>query len=658
MTDPARDAAMAQALEALQQRYRASISNTLEAFRTLGARLAEQPDTPEVVDNLRRELHRVRGTAGSYGFAEASRLSAVMEERAVRWAGDARLEATERATILARYVAALRSAFDESAAPALAEPGAVGASRSLLAVDLRADFTDRLREEGRLRGYDVIVHAEGMWSPASLRGTAPHVVVTSVGSAEAVHRALGQSSVPLVILDDGEAPAAARRASRIAGARVLHADDDAAAVFDVVARAAARASWDGATVLVCDDDPDVLALVRLIVEEAGMQVRTLLDPDQLLAELERSRPSLLLLDVNLGRSNGIALTRAVRAVDAFASLPLIVFSSEADARMRQAALDAGADEFVPKPIVGSELRARVTARLDAERLRRLDEGCHPGTGFPLAATFRTVLGAEIARWRTRPPGGSVAIVRAAGVAPGGTALAGWHTEVRRVADAVLARTPGLLVGYADDTALAMVSAGAVEPLVTLLDASARDAPAGAPAWYAGVVGASGVLDGTDAMLSAAVDAAGVAELDGQRVHVWSANDARLAPDVIVVEDDVALADMLRYALDTQGYTHRAYTTGTEALDALRALRPRVGRKPLVLLDVDLPGLDGHSLHERLRVERPGVFAVVFATAHASEGEQLRALRGGAIDYLVKPVSLRVLMAKLSNWMAMTGAMRA
>jgi CheY-like chemotaxis protein len=234
----------------------------------------------------------------------------------------------------------------------------------------------------------------------------------------------------------------------------------------------------------------------------------------------------------------------------------------------------------------------------------------------------------------------------------------WHAEARRVADLVAPEGGTRVAGYGDDIALAIVGREDAAPLVDALERAAASRAADAPAWHAGVVAASPTLEGADALIGAASDAAGVAELSGTAVHRWSVGDARLAPDVVVVEDDAALADMLRYALDTQGYSHRVFGTGTEALEALRTMRPRSGRRPLVLLDVELPGLDGHSLHERLRLERPGVFAVVFATVHGSEGEQLRALRAGALDYIVKPVSLRVLMAKIPNWMAAAGELRA
>lgn len=121
------------------------------------------------------------------------------------------------------------------------------------------------------------------------------------------------------------------------------------------------------------------------------------------------------------------------------------------------------------------------------------------------------------------------------------------------------------------------------------------------------------------------------------------------PDLIVVEDDPSFVEMLQYALGMAGFSYRHYATGPEALAALLFLDTQ-GQHPLILLDIDLPGLDGFSLHERLRVERPGVYATVFVTARGGEAEQLRAYRAGAIDYLPKPVSLRILMAKIPTWL--------
>ena len=120
------------------------------------------------------------------------------------------------------------------------------------------------------------------------------------------------------------------------------------------------------------------------------------------------------------------------------------------------------------------------------------------------------------------------------------------------------------------------------------------------------------------------------------------------PEVIVVEDDAALADLLTFGLEARGYRFVHYRNGREALDHLRTLDTR-GSAPLLLLDVDLPALDGYSIFEALQKDCPGKFRVVFTTVHGSEAEQLRGLEAGAIDYMVKPMSLRVALEKIRRW---------
>ena len=61
------------------------------------------------------------------------------------------------------------------------------------------------------------------------------------------------------------------------------------------------------------------------------------------------------------------------------------------------------------------------------------------------------------------------------------------------------------------------------------------------------------------------------------------------------------------------------------------------------------GVDGYSIFEALQQECPGKFRVVFTTVHGSETEQLRGLEAGAMDYMVKPMSLRVALEKIRRW---------
>lgn len=125
------------------------------------------------------------------------------------------------------------------------------------------------------------------------------------------------------------------------------------------------------------------------------------------------------------------------------------------------------------------------------------------------------------------------------------------------------------------------------------------------------------------------------------------------PDVIVVEDDESLVEMLEYALSNRGYSMVRYEDGLEALQFLKELDTG-NKRPVVLLDVDLPGLDGFRILQDLGNSRPGDYQVVLCTIHRSEAAQVLALQSGAVDYLVKPLRIPILIAKLERLVGIPG----
>lgn len=132
--------------------------------------------------------------------------------------------------------------------------------------------------------------------------------------------------------------------------------------------------------------------------------------------------------------------------------------------------------------------------------------------------------------------------------------------------------------------------------------------------------------------------------------------SRTVPNVVLVESDVEVAAMIEYALVSAGYSVRTYNSGPAALGELVDLA-RDGHPRLVILSVDLVGLDGHTLHEQLKLATPGSYTVAFLSARGSDADQIRAATAGAVDYLVKPVSLHVLIAKVAVWLKIGAALR-
>jgi DNA-binding response OmpR family regulator len=109
---------------------------------------------------------------------------------------------------------------------------------------------------------------------------------------------------------------------------------------------------------------------------------------------------------------------------------------------------------------------------------------------------------------------------------------------------------------------------------------------------------------------------------------------------VVIEDDETIGRLLDRALRGNGYRSSWYRTGQSGLAGARREQAEV-----VLLDLGLPDIDGVDLARRLRSELPDLL-IVMLTARGDEIDVVSGLDAGADDYLVKPFSLTVLLARL------------
>lgn len=112
------------------------------------------------------------------------------------------------------------------------------------------------------------------------------------------------------------------------------------------------------------------------------------------------------------------------------------------------------------------------------------------------------------------------------------------------------------------------------------------------------------------------------------------------PCVLVVEDDAAIRQGLVDALQFEGYTTDQVGQGNIAEEM--AVQ---GSYDLVLLDMMLPGKDGLEILRQIRAARP-TLPVIVLTARGAESDRVRGLREGADDYVVKPFSVRELLARI------------
>jgi DNA-binding response OmpR family regulator len=110
--------------------------------------------------------------------------------------------------------------------------------------------------------------------------------------------------------------------------------------------------------------------------------------------------------------------------------------------------------------------------------------------------------------------------------------------------------------------------------------------------------------------------------------------------VLVVEDDAAIAETVRTALVGQGYEVQVAPDGAVATDALAERVP-----DLLLLDAGLPDVDGFSLCRWIREQHP-LLPVIIVTARDADIDVVVGLDAGADDYVTKPFSMAVLLARV------------
>jgi two-component system alkaline phosphatase synthesis response regulator PhoP len=121
-------------------------------------------------------------------------------------------------------------------------------------------------------------------------------------------------------------------------------------------------------ILVVDDDPAIVKVVRSYLEQAGYAVLTAADGERALQILRHDRPDLVVLDVMLPNRDGWEITRSIRADAALAATPIILLTARVDDTDKIVGLEMGADDYITKPFNAREVVARVRALLRRAQL--------------------------------------------------------------------------------------------------------------------------------------------------------------------------------------------------------------------------------------------------------------------------------------------------
>ena len=120
----------------------------------------------------------------------------------------------------------------------------------------------------------------------------------------------------------------------------------------------------------------------------------------------------------------------------------------------------------------------------------------------------------------------------------------------------------------------------------------------------------------------------------------------MSDSVLIVDDNAINLKVLQLTLEEAGYRVHTAIDAEHALATIGAVRPR-----LVLMDLQLPGMDGLELTRRLKADPQGCPIIIAVTAYAMKGDEQHARSAGCDGYLTKPINTRTLAETVAGYLA-------
>jgi DNA-binding response OmpR family regulator len=115
----------------------------------------------------------------------------------------------------------------------------------------------------------------------------------------------------------------------------------------------------GYSVLVAEDEPNIVLSLQFIMKKAGFQVRVAEDGDKAVLEVEKERPDVILLDIMLPRRDGFSVCEAIKSNPEWSDVKVIMLTAKSREDDKQRAMSLGADDYITKPFSTRELVNRV-----------------------------------------------------------------------------------------------------------------------------------------------------------------------------------------------------------------------------------------------------------------------------------------------------------
>ncbi|MBI3283290.1 MAG: diguanylate cyclase [Burkholderiales bacterium] len=385
---------MAEKIDSLQEKLRAleiiflqKLPAKIDEITGALQQLQADPSDREALLALHRHLHTMAGSAGTFGFFDLGAQARVFENqlqtllngehwsqaRLQQYADDMRLYFSTALSHAADKPASEFSDLNSDKAEDQSE------SRLIYLVDEDDEQNHAITAQLEHFGYEVVRIQQLKAMAVAIATRRPDVIVIElsfpegrIAGAEEITRLkqFERFRIPTVFVSRSSSFESRLLAVRAGGKGYFTKPVDVVALTERIDALLQQDESKAYRILIMDDDAVTSEYYAAILRDAGMAVRLLSEPSQILSVMTDFRPELLLLDVYMPMCSGVELSMVIRQDNSYVDVPIVFLSSEADLGKQLEAVRAGGDDFITKPIAPEYLVSSLSTRAERYRLLR------------------------------------------------------------------------------------------------------------------------------------------------------------------------------------------------------------------------------------------------------------------------------------------------
>lgn len=375
------------AFKELQREFLEKLPDRFSKMKAEYALLVTAKWRPDIANEIHNQLHSLAGTAGTFGMQSLGAAARALEARVQPF----NKAAPDKATLL--FIGAELERLESLAfnatqpdGPALAEPlpvfiAAPNKHPLIYLVDDDDEHAVQVSTELQDVGYQVqVINTAVSLRIACQQNARPDAVVMDMVFPEGEDtgirllkelKAGPWKDVPVVIASVRDDLSARLQSYRAGATRYLTKPLAHKKLSDVLDSLTGRVPDPPYKVILVDDDPVLLQAQAAVLQQAGITVYALTDPEQTLELLDSVNPDVLVLDVYMPKIRGPELAAVVRERDASLHLPILFLSAETDISQQLQALNLGGDDFLIKPVQPQHLIMAIMARAKRARQNKM-----------------------------------------------------------------------------------------------------------------------------------------------------------------------------------------------------------------------------------------------------------------------------------------------